>query len=136
MLVKDQLRIRMEELGVSVRELSERIEVSDQTVRHWLSGRSFPGKSKAPALERALSFKLDYSEGSMPADATVESTMQKTDVETFLAISRLPPEIKMIFGKLAEAIVRLGDNYAQIEDLAGVRGNGHSGHRHSVRRRP
>jgi transcriptional regulator with XRE-family HTH domain len=105
MLVKDQLRIRMEQLDITVAELSKRLEVSNQTVRHWLSGRSFPGKSKTPDLERALNFKLDYSEGAAPNAHTVESTLQQADVETFLAINRLPPEIKYLFGKLATAVV-------------------------------
>jgi transcriptional regulator with XRE-family HTH domain len=111
MQVKEQIRLRMTELQVSVKQLSVALGVSDQTVRHWLSGRSFPGKSKAPALERALSFKLDYSQGAtqhlaaysqgtaqhLPADA-------RADVEGLLAITRLPPNIRKLIFELAAAI--------------------------------
>jgi transcriptional regulator with XRE-family HTH domain len=133
MLVKDQIRIRMEQLKISVAELASRLGVSNQTVRHWLSGRSFPGKSKTPDLERALSFKLDYSEGASNNVPTVESSLQATDVETFLAISRLPPEIKHLFGKLATAVMHHleSDRAAFVELNSGPV----VGRRHSVPRR-
>lgn len=46
MLVKDQLQVRMEQLSMPVNDLARRVGVSDQSVRHWLNGRSFPGKAK------------------------------------------------------------------------------------------
>lgn len=112
MKVKDQLRLRMEELGVSVKELSERLDVSDQTVRHWLSGRSFPGKGKTAALNLALNFVIDYSEGRSPSSpaggdsggATVGS-LQQTDIETLMAITRMPPDLKLMFCRMAQAVV-------------------------------
>jgi transcriptional regulator with XRE-family HTH domain len=101
MLIKDQLRVRMEQLDISINELATRVGVSNQSVRHWLNGRSFPGKKKGPAVEKALSFKLDFSEGSAAQSPTVESMMQQVDVEIFLDIARLPPDVKILFGRLA-----------------------------------
>lgn len=95
MQVKDQLRVRMEQLQIDVTTLAKRIGVSNQSVRHWLNGRSFPGKRHVPDLEKALSMKLDFSEGETPtAVPTVEATLQAGDIELFLKISRLPPELK------------------------------------------
>lgn len=108
MQVKDQLKIRMEQLGVSVGELATRLRVSNQTVRHWLNGRSFPGKRKAPLVERALSFKLDYSEGSISVDKTIESTLKEADLQMIRAYSHLPPEVKLLFARLAEAYTNVG----------------------------
>jgi transcriptional regulator with XRE-family HTH domain len=93
----------MEQLDMPVTQLAKQLQVSNQTVRHWLSGRSFPGKRKTPELERALSFKLDYSEGAEPHAETVESSLQASDVETFLLINRLPAEVKVLFGRMAKA---------------------------------
>jgi len=112
MKVKDQLRLQMERMHVSVKELSERLDVSDQTVRHWLSGRSFPGKSKTAALDQALNFKIDYSEGAvptLPSDGRPEAPsvgLSRTDIETLMAISRMPPDLKLMLCRLAEAIVQ------------------------------
>lgn len=111
MKVKDQLRLQMEKMKISVKELSERLDVSDQTVRHWLSGRSFPGKSKTAALDRALNFKIDYSEGASagagPDDAPLTNGgLHHTDIAALLAISRMPPAIKLAYCQLAEEIVR------------------------------
>jgi transcriptional regulator with XRE-family HTH domain len=104
--VKDQIRIRMDQMGVEIGELAKRLGVSNQSVRHWLSGRSFPGKAQIPGLEQALSFKLDFSEGANQGP-TVESEMSRTDVEMLLIISKLPPDIKVLFFKLATAFSRL-----------------------------
>jgi transcriptional regulator with XRE-family HTH domain len=103
MEVKDQLRHRMNGLGISVKELSERLGVSGQTVRHWLSGRSFPGKSIAPALEKALSFKLDYTQG---AGANLPTATEREDIEGFLAIRNLPVDERRLIYQLAAALNR------------------------------
>lgn len=103
MQVKDQLKIRMEQLGVDVRELADRLHVSNQTVRHWINGRSFPGKRKAPLLEKALSFKLDYSEGMVASNSTIEQTLKEADVKMFRAYQRMPEEVRLLFSRLAEA---------------------------------
>lgn len=106
MLVKDQLRVRMEQLKVGVPELAKRIGVSNQSVRHWLSGRSFPGKRHLPELERALSFKLDFSEGdTLTTSQTVEATLQQTDIELFLMIQRMPPDVKVQLARLMQVMI-------------------------------
>lgn len=129
MLVKDQLQVRMDQLKVSVNELAKRIGVSNQSVRHWLSGRSFPGKRHLPALEKALSFRLDFSEGDTPAASpTVESTLQKKDIELFLKISRLAPEMKMAIMMVIDAALHQQQQQQDVvqEVLPPVSGSRHS----------
>ena len=106
MLVKDQLLIRMEELKMPVSELAKRVGVSSQSVRYWLTGRSFPGKAKCSLVEEALSFKLDFSEGSSTQSITVEQTLKQSNVNTLQAISRLPLDVQLLFAKLANAYAR------------------------------
>lgn len=105
MKVKEQIRTRREQLGMSVEELSKRIGVSHQAVRHWESGRSFPGKSKAPDVEAALSFRIDWTEGiqsRLDRPAAVE-LMDADDIDMLIHIRKLPPNIKRIMSALAEA---------------------------------
>ena len=87
MLVKDQLQLRMDQLNISVNELARRVGVSSQSVRHWLAGRSFPGKAKCNLIEEALTFKLDFSEGNTGQTETIEQKLTQTDLSTRTAIS-------------------------------------------------
>lgn len=105
MKVGQQIQLRMDELGVSVNELAKRVGVSGQAVRHWMQGRSFPGKKHAPALESALSFNLDYTEGAGKKQGREDASnmMERQDVELMLLISRLDPSIKSALRRLAEA---------------------------------
>jgi hypothetical protein len=107
MLLKDQLKIRMDELDMGVTELARRVGVSSQSVRHWIGGRSFPGKAKCPLVESALSFKMDFSEGQSVQSVTVDDALQRGSVEAFAAISRLPAPTQLIFQKLALAFSEL-----------------------------
>lgn len=79
--------------------------MSDQSVRHWLNGRSFPGKAKCHLLEDALTFKLDFSEGGSTQSVTVEQALGQTDTKTLLAISKMPPRVRILFGELAAEFV-------------------------------
>jgi transcriptional regulator with XRE-family HTH domain len=105
MKVGQQIQLRMDELGVSVAELAKRVGVSGQAVRHWIQGRSFPGKKHAPALESALSFNLDYTEGAGKKGGreSAAEIMERHDVELMLLIARLDPEMKSALRRLAEA---------------------------------
>jgi len=107
MLVKDQVKIRMDQREMSVSELAKIMGVTGQCVRHWLDGRSFPGKSKCNLIEEALSFKLDFSEGQSSQSITVEQTLKQTGVETLLAIRKLPPQVQLMFSKLAAEFVAM-----------------------------
>lgn len=104
MKVKDQLKVRREQLGISVNELAKRLGVSAQAVRHWENGRSFPGKSKTAALETALSFNIDWTEGARAAAQRPQaaSLIDPNDVELLLKIARLPPPAKALFGSLVD----------------------------------
>lgn len=104
MLVKDQIRIQMNRLGVSARELAGRVGTSEQTVRGWISGRSFPAKKRIPILEKALSFRLDFSEGATVQGPTVEAAMEAADIELFLRLRKLPAPTRRALDKLVEAI--------------------------------
>lgn len=101
MEVKDQLKIRMDELKITPAELARRMAITAQSVRYWLSGRSFPGKAKTAALESALTFKLNFSSATNEHQTTVEDSLRQTDIETFLAITKLPPQLKGLFCKIA-----------------------------------
>lgn len=103
MKVGEQIRARREQLGVSVNELAKRVGVSAQAVRYWESSRSFPGKSKAPDVESALSFSLDWTEGKRinPAQPQMASLVDRGDVELLLTLSRLPAPFKQLIGELA-----------------------------------
>ena len=107
MEIKDQLRIQMERLSIPVSELARRVGVSQQSVRYWLIGRSFPGKAKTQLLERELSFKLDYSEGEIVQGPTVEASLRQTDIETFIDFQNLPPEMKLLISQLTRGINQL-----------------------------
>jgi DNA-binding transcriptional regulator YiaG len=102
MKVKDQIKARREQLGMSIDELARRLEVSGQAVRHWESGRSFPGKSKAGALEAALSITLDWTEGSRPAASgnAMAALVNHADIDLLLLICQLPPQAKQLVGDL------------------------------------
>lgn len=106
MLVKDQIRMQMDRLGVSHRELAKRIGTSEQTARFWTAGRSYPAKKRIPAIEQALSFKLDFSEGSKEQGPTVSSAMEAADIELFLKLRRLPPTVRLVFEQLVDVYLR------------------------------
>lgn len=105
MKVGQQIQVRMEQLGVSVNELAKRVGVSGQAVRHWVAGRSFPGKRHAPALEQALSFNIDFTEGVGKRDGRKAATeiMERQDVELMLMVSKLEPQMKLALHQLVEA---------------------------------
>ena len=103
MQIKDQIRARREQLGVSVSELAKRVGVSGQSVRHWESGRSFPGKSKAPLVESALSFTLDWTQGKRIAAAQPQmaALVAQGDIDLLLLLCRLPTPFKDLMTELA-----------------------------------
>lgn len=104
MKIKDQIRTRREQLGVTIDELGRRVGVSHQAVRYWESGRSFPGKSKAPKLEDALSFRLDWTEGvrSRTGRPDITALLDQEDIEIMLTIRKLPPVVKQHLGEMAK----------------------------------
>jgi transcriptional regulator with XRE-family HTH domain len=118
MKVKDQLRTRRQQLGISVNELAGRMGVSAQAVRYWESGRSFPGKAKTSALESALSIRIDWTEGARAAAKRpqVASLIDPDDVELLLQIARLPPPAKA----LVASLVRMHLEATGIDPRAGL----------------
>ena len=107
MLIKDQLQVRMDQLNVTIKQLAKHVGVSDQSVRHWIAGRSFPGKAKCNLIEEALSFKLDFSEGNTGQTETIERKLLQTDLAARNAVSLLPPDIQVMMAKLAARILEL-----------------------------
>lgn len=105
MQIKDQIRARREQLGISVAELAKRVGVSGQAIRHWESGRSFPGKSKAPSVETALSFTLDWTEGrkASAAQPQMAALIEQGDIDLLLLLCRLPAPFKALLTELAQA---------------------------------
>lgn len=105
MKIKDQIRARREQLGVTVNELANRVGVSSQAIRYWESGRSFPGKSKAPLVESALSFVLDWTEGKKAAaiKPQMAALVAQEDIDLLLLLSRLPVSFKELIASVAQA---------------------------------
>lgn len=105
MQIKDQIRARREQLGISVAELAKRVGVSGQAIRHWESGRSFPGKSKAPSVETALSFTLDWTEGrkASAVQPQMAALIEQGDINLLLLLCRLPAPFKALLTELAQA---------------------------------
>ena len=117
MKVKDQLRMRREQLGVTVHELADRLGVSAQAVRHWESGRSFPGKTKTGAIEEALSFTIDWTEGARAGSHRAQSgaLIDPNDVALLLQIGRLPPPAKALIGDLIDMCLDMHGEPSPIE---------------------
>lgn len=104
MKIREQIRARREQLGISVNELAGRVGVSAQSIRHWEGGRSFPGKSKTAIVEQALSFTLDWTEGrkATKEQPQMAALIEQGDIELLLVICRLPPAYKAALGELAK----------------------------------
>lgn len=103
MQIKDQIRVRREALGMDMHQLAMRVGVTEQAVRHWESGRSYPGKSKIRLIEEALSFTMDWSEGANPVaeGRTAAAMVDPKDVDLLLVICKLPLRAKNLLGDLA-----------------------------------
>jgi transcriptional regulator with XRE-family HTH domain len=102
-LIKDQIRVRREALGMNMAQLAMRVGVSEQAVRHWESGRSYPRKPTIPLLEDALSFVMDWSEGAHPETEgkTAAAMIDQRDVDLLMVICQLPLRAKELLGELA-----------------------------------
>lgn len=105
MKIKDQIKTRRDQLGVSVQELARRVGVSHQAVRHWESGRSYPGKSRAAQVESALSFRLDWTEGvrSRSERPDITALLGQEDIDVMMVIRKLPSSVKLQFAGLAQS---------------------------------
>lgn len=103
MKIKDQIQSRREQLGIERVELAERVGVTEQAVRWWENGRSYPSKSKMHRVEQALSFVLDWTEGTRAAgaDKTAAAMIDQDDVELLLVICKLPLQAKHALGEIA-----------------------------------
>lgn len=99
MEVKDQIRMRMEALDMSFKELANRCDVTEQTCRFWTMGRNAPKKNRIQAVERALSFKIDFSEGKSQGP-TVSENLEASDIEMFLRLRKLPASTRVVFEKM------------------------------------
>ncbi len=128
MLIKDQIRARREALGMNMSELATRVGVTEQAVRHWESGRSYPRKPMIPLLEEALSFRMDWHEGMDPDSErrTAAAMIDQRDVDLLMVICKLPLRAKKLFGDLArmhlDAVERARPDVPHSSDtLAAVR---------------
>lgn len=103
MLIKDQIRARREQLGISLVEFAEKLGVTDQAVRHWEGGRSNPSKKMAQLVERTLDFQIDWSEGARHSGSsnTINALLDQKDIDLLLVICRLPFDAKSLIGELA-----------------------------------
>lgn len=104
MKIKDQIRTRREQLGITLLELARRCGVSHQSIRHWESGRSYPSKRVSGKLEDALSFRLDWTEGVKwrTERPDITTLLDKEDVEVMLTIRKLPSQMKQQLASIAK----------------------------------
>jgi transcriptional regulator with XRE-family HTH domain len=109
MKVKDQIRIRREALGMTMKELGDRVGVTEQAVRHWENGRSWPGKTKLRMVERALSCTIDFSEGVARSPRTAMSMVDPADHDLLVVIARMPKHAKDVFAEMARIYVEAVD---------------------------
>lgn len=128
MLVQDQIKLRMEELRLTVQDVAKRVGVSNQTIRHWLSGRNSVGKRHIATVERALgpNWKIDFageyetpiaatapapSRAAAPAPVSAPTPgltapdLRQLDVELFLLIAELSPDLKQQLHTLVRTMV-------------------------------
>jgi hypothetical protein len=85
MTVGEQIAAGMARQGLCVIGLARGLGVSCQSVRHWLAGKSLPGKRHVPDLERILGCPLDFSH-PLPLAVTVPGS-GLSDLSRFLALS-------------------------------------------------
>jgi transcriptional regulator with XRE-family HTH domain len=111
MQVKDQIKLRMSQLKFTYEDVAGGLGVSEQTVRHWCSGRNFPGKRHTVALESLLDFKLDFSEGASddlsPREKVIgeiATSLDNVDLETMQAISKLPKALRQQVSALVRSM--------------------------------
>jgi transcriptional regulator with XRE-family HTH domain len=95
--LKDQIRIHREAAGMTRRELSEALDVSEQSIVWWESGDHRPRMNRIQALNKALGVVLDVTEqgdAERPKGKDVLSAADPECLRMALAISRLPQEVK------------------------------------------
>ena len=100
MKIKDQIHNRRELLGISKEELAKRVGVTEQAVRHWESGRSYPSKRKMGKIEEVLSFSLEWTEGARGSSKTMLELTTEADAELLGLIQRLPATMKKLVCEL------------------------------------
>ena len=124
MKIKDQIRARREQLGMSIVQLAERLGVTDQAVRYWEAGRSNPGKQVAQKLEEQLNFHLDWTEGARHSGdrSTINALIDQHDIDLLLLICRLPFDAKNLLGEFARVHLRAleGRTIAEKETTAKI----------------
>jgi len=100
MEIKQQIRLRREQLGLTVQELADRVGVSASAVRYWESGRNDPNKTQQEALEKGLSFSLDRNEGKQVGATGVAAMVDSADMDLVRMISSLPAGAKAVISDM------------------------------------
>jgi transcriptional regulator with XRE-family HTH domain len=106
MKVGEQIRARREKQGLTIAQFAKRLDVSEQAVRYWESGRSAPRRQALRSLEAALNFTIDWTEGKSGRPMGAAGLIDQADVELLLLICRLPPEMKHLLAELAGELVK------------------------------
>lgn len=101
MRIKDQIRARREALNYTPADVAKKLEISEQAVRHWESGRSYPSVEKMLLLQDALSFTLDWTEGRAGARPTAAEQFQQEDLDLLGLIRRLPEPAQKLMADMA-----------------------------------
>lgn len=111
MQISEQIRLRRESLGLSLKQLADMVNVSEQAVRHWESGRSLPGRSNRSDLEKALRFNLDWSEGRHQVSSADRpkglEMLSQRDVDFLVVLAKLPARSRDLIEELARTQLKL-----------------------------
>ena len=100
--VKDQIRTRRVALKLTIPQLAKELGVSEQTVRHWETGRNYPVKKRRTDIEKALDLRLDWRGGGAPMDQRGSTLFDREDIELLGKLCRLPASTKAILSRLID----------------------------------
>lgn len=100
MEVKDQIAARRAVLRMSRLDLADAMGVTEQAVRHWESGRSYPTKSKMAQLEQVLQCKLAWTGEVQGEAANAGDFFRREDIEAIQLLASLPAEDRQRYVEL------------------------------------
>ena len=122
--IKEQIRARRLAIGLSVQDFAKAVGVSEQTVRHWESGRNYPVKRRRDAVERALTHKLDWRGGGAPMDQDHDPLFDKGDLLLLGKLRRLSPSAKAVVSQLLDELQVTSGERLFIDERTGSRSRG------------
>lgn len=119
MKIKDQVRLRREQLGLSIQEFAHLVDVSEQAVRYWEAGRSAPGRGTRAKVEDALRIQLDWQEGRDRYPAMLDIVLEE-DLQLIEMLARLPLSAKAAFKALMQSHLDMAEAATKADEKGAV----------------